>query len=126
MAKDLEMGYLLDFYGEVLTEKQREMLRQYYNDDLSLSEIGENFGITRQGCAGCHQAWRERAEGAGGKGRLCGALPPRAAEAGRAGAMVIDARFECTGPQGLTTTEYEHQLTKMLKLIRSIDEANES
>ena len=50
MAKDLEMGYLLDFYGEVLTEKQREMLRQYYNDDLSLSEIGENFGITRQGC----------------------------------------------------------------------------
>ena len=41
MAKDLEMGYLLDFYGEVLTEKQREMLRQYYNDDLSLSEIGE-------------------------------------------------------------------------------------
>ena len=26
MAKDLEMGYLLDFYGEVLTEKQREML----------------------------------------------------------------------------------------------------
>ena len=46
MAKDLEMGYLLDFYGEVLTQKQREMLRQYYNDDLSLSEIGENFGIT--------------------------------------------------------------------------------
>ena len=31
------------------TPKQREMLRQYYNDDLSLSEIGENFGITRQG-----------------------------------------------------------------------------
>ena len=40
--------------------------------------------------------------------------------------MVIDARFECTGPNGLTTTEYEYQLTKMLKLIRSIDEANES
>ena len=39
MAKDLEMGYLLDFYGDALTEKQREMLRQYYNDDLSLSEI---------------------------------------------------------------------------------------
>ena len=33
----------------MLTPKQREMLRQYYNDDLSLSEIGENFGITRQG-----------------------------------------------------------------------------
>ena len=54
MAKDFEMGYLLDFYGEVLTPKQREMLRQYYNDDLSLSEIGENFGITRQGA----QLWQ--------------------------------------------------------------------
>ena len=49
MAKDFEMGYLLDFYGEVLTPKQREMLNQYYNDDLSLSEIADNFGITRQG-----------------------------------------------------------------------------
>ena len=34
MAKDLEMSYLLDFYGEVLTEKQREMLRQYYNGEF--------------------------------------------------------------------------------------------
>ncbi len=49
MAKNLELSYLLDFYGNALTEKQREMMEQYYNDDLSLSEIGENFGITRQG-----------------------------------------------------------------------------
>jgi len=106
MAKDLEMGYLLDFYGEVLTEKQREMLRQYYNDDLSLSEIGENFGITRQGARDGEREVQQELE--------------------ELEQMVIDARFECTGPQGLTTTEYEHQLTKMLKLIRSIDEANES
>ena len=57
MAKDFEMGYLLDFYGEVLT----------------------------------------------------------------------DARFECTGPYAkLTTTEYVETLNKMLGLIRSIDEVNES
>lgn len=49
MGKDLELSYLLDFYGNVLTEKQRDVMEQYYNDDLSLSEIGENFGITRQG-----------------------------------------------------------------------------
>ena len=49
MAKNLEISYLLDFYGEMLTEKQRDMMEQYYNDDLSLSEIAENFGITRQG-----------------------------------------------------------------------------
>ena len=41
--------------------------------------------------------------------------------------LVIDARFECTGPGArLTTTEYAATLTKMLRLIRSIDEVNES
>lgn len=49
MSKNLEMSYLLDFYGNVLTEKQRDIMQQYYNLDLSLSEIADNFGITRQG-----------------------------------------------------------------------------
>lgn len=49
MAKNMEISYLLDFYGDVLTEKQREVMEQYYNDDLSLAEIAENFSITRQG-----------------------------------------------------------------------------
>ena len=41
--------------------------------------------------------------------------------------LVIDARFECTGPGArLPTTEYAATLTKMLRLIRSIDEVNES
>ena len=41
--------------------------------------------------------------------------------------LVIDARFECTGPNArLTTTEYAATLNKMLGLIRSIDEVNES
>lgn len=49
MSKNLEISYLLDFYGDVLTEKQRNVMEQYYNDDLSLAEIADNFGITRQG-----------------------------------------------------------------------------
>ena len=49
MAKNLEISFLLDFYGDVLTERQREVMEQYYNDDLSLAEIADNFGITRQG-----------------------------------------------------------------------------
>ena len=49
MSKNLEMSCLLDFYGEVLTEKQRDMMQQYFNMDLSLSEIADNFDITRQG-----------------------------------------------------------------------------
>ena len=47
--KDLSMSYLLDFYGDVLTDKQRDMMQQYFNMDLSLSEIADNFNITRQG-----------------------------------------------------------------------------
>ena len=49
MGKNLEISLLLDFYGDMLTEKQRDMVDYYYNDDLSLSEIAENEGITRQG-----------------------------------------------------------------------------
>ena len=49
MAKDLKISFLLDFYGEMLTQKQREVIEYYYNDDLSLAEIADNEGITRQG-----------------------------------------------------------------------------
>ena len=47
--KNLEIGYLLDFYGDVLSERKRTVLDYYYNDDLSLAEIAEDQGITRQG-----------------------------------------------------------------------------
>lgn len=49
LAKNYEIAILIDFYGEMLTAKQRDFLEYYYNDDLSLSEIAENEGITRQG-----------------------------------------------------------------------------
>lgn len=48
-AKDMTVGYLLDFYGEMLTERSRSIMEQYYGDDLSLGEIAENFAISRQG-----------------------------------------------------------------------------
>ncbi len=53
VQKDLGVSYLLDFYGDALTQKQREVMEQYYNDDLSLAEIAANFGITRQGVRDC-------------------------------------------------------------------------
>ncbi|MBR5473018.1 MAG: DNA-binding protein [Clostridia bacterium] len=49
MPKDLSVSALLDFYGPFLSEKQRNLLHHYYNEDLSLSEIAENEQITRQG-----------------------------------------------------------------------------
>ena len=47
--KNLGMGFLLDFYGQMLTERKRTVMNMYYNEDLSLSEISEEIGISRQG-----------------------------------------------------------------------------
>ena len=49
MPKNLEIALLLDFYGDMLTEKQRDVVELYYNEDLSLAEIASHSGITRQG-----------------------------------------------------------------------------
>ncbi len=47
--KNLNISVLLDHYGAMLTEKQRQVIDLYYNDDLSLAEIAEQEGISRQG-----------------------------------------------------------------------------
>ena len=49
MSKNLNMSVLMDFYGQLLTEKQQRSLEYYYNDDLSLGEIADETGISRQG-----------------------------------------------------------------------------
>lgn len=49
MAANIYVSELLDRYGALLSEKQQRILDGYYNNDLSLSEIAENEGITRQG-----------------------------------------------------------------------------
>jgi len=48
IEKKLLLGNLYDYYARLLTEKQREILDQYCMDDLSLVEISENLGISRQ------------------------------------------------------------------------------
>ncbi len=48
MEKNVKVSILCEIYGKLLTEKQLEVLNDYYNNDLSLSEIAENNHITRQ------------------------------------------------------------------------------
>lgn len=48
MDKKVEVSILIEIYGKLLTQKQLDILDGYYNMDLSLSEIAENNGITRQ------------------------------------------------------------------------------
>ena len=47
--KIYDISRLLDFYGEMLTERQQLAARLYYDDDLSLSEVAQELGISRQG-----------------------------------------------------------------------------
>ena len=48
VEKNIEISILSQIYKDILTEKQFEILDQYYNNDYSLSEIAENYNITRQ------------------------------------------------------------------------------
>ena len=48
LEEKVRISILLEIYGKLLTEKQQEILIDYYNNDLSLSEIAENNNITRQ------------------------------------------------------------------------------
>lgn len=48
MEENVQISILLQIYGKMLTDKQNEALEDYYNNDLSLAEISENIGITRQ------------------------------------------------------------------------------
>ncbi len=49
MSKNLEISVLFDYYGGMLTDKQRDVIDLYYNQDLSLAEIAEHEKISRQG-----------------------------------------------------------------------------
>ncbi len=49
MPKDLTVSLLLDFYGDVLPDGQKDAMDMFFNGDLSLSEISEISGLTRQG-----------------------------------------------------------------------------
>ena len=57
------LGYLLDFYGPLLTEHRRELARLYCEEDLSLSEIAEQLSITRQGVSDAIRKARAQLEG---------------------------------------------------------------
>ena len=49
MEKNVEVSLLFSFYGKMLTKRQADTVDLYYNDDLSLSEVGAELGISRQG-----------------------------------------------------------------------------
>ena len=49
LKKTIKITMLFDFYGSMLTEKQQQIIKSYFYNDLSLAEIADNIGISRQG-----------------------------------------------------------------------------
>ena len=49
IGKKVELAFLMAFYGGMLTEKQREVLSMHCEDDMSLGEIAQDAGVSRQG-----------------------------------------------------------------------------
>ncbi|HLS90955.1 MAG TPA: putative DNA-binding protein [Limnochordia bacterium] len=48
IEKTVRMSLLFDFYGQLLTQRQQEFFKLYYDDDLSLGEIASQYGVSRQ------------------------------------------------------------------------------
>lgn len=125
MAKNLEISYLLDFYGEVLTEKQRDALGQYYDDDFSLSEIAENLGITRQGVRDAIKHGEnsllelERKVGFAKRYRLVEEKLAALKE------LVSDAKYSSRTAYAGSYTDYNKTFNEMLALLESIEQQDE-
>ena len=99
-----QMALLFDFYGELLTEKQRVLFDLYYNQDFSLGEIAENEGISRQGVhdaiARAEQALRNYEEKTG-----CVARYYRTQEAMVAIAEAADLLKDSAAPEAILAVQ---------------------
>lgn len=123
MAKNLEISYLLDFYGEVLTPKQRDVLEQYYNDDLSLSEIAENFGITRQGVRDAIKHGEATLLELEQKVGFAARYRQMREGLNRMEGIVREAKFANSGSYGMSAVEMEKALDRLLAVIAGLNAA---
>ena len=86
MEKNVKISILNEFYGNLLTQKQYDFINDYYNNDLSLSEIAENNNITRQAVNDCLEKSRnllEKYESVVGKIELKNKLKQNLSELGQ-------------------------------------------
>ncbi len=108
--KDLEIALLLDFYGELLSDSRRHAAELYYNEDLSLGEVAEDMGITRQGVR--DHIERAKSQLATYEEKLGLAAKFREIEATIAN-VVPKLEVLCNGAEGETRAELEDIIKKV-------------
>ena len=118
--KNLEFSLLLDYYAPALTEKQREILAMYYNEDLSLAEIAENFGITRQGVRDAIK----RAEQQLTDMEACLGLARRFGEMREGLSKICDETLKIAefNRQYVLSDEIEESVSRIMELARQLSE----
>ena len=115
MENRMMQSMLLDFYGELLTERQRSCYDLHVNEDLSLSEIAEQSGISRQGVwdniRRAEQALREIEEKTGLVRRFT---------ALRQGLARVEKQVEALEAQA--SGELQSDLRQLLREVRQLEE----
>lgn len=122
--KNLVFSVLLDYYGPALTEKQREILTLYYDEDLSLAEIAETYGITRQGVRDAikhGEATLTDLENKLGNARRHQAMQ---ADLDRLQQLVMEVRC-CNSGLFTPVPQIARDTTEMLEIIRRLDTQEE-
>ena len=118
--KDMMFPVLLDTYGNLLTDRKREILDYYYNEDYSLSEISELTGISRQGVRDCIKKSEEEIYFFESKLNI--------AKKNREQAMVIDnisrLLVDLANATDASTKRKLDEIGSMLNTLRSIDKSD--
>ena len=98
MNEILEQTLLYDFYGELLTDHQKEIYEQFVLEDLSLSEIAEQAGISRQGVHDLVKRCQKTLEGYEAKLHLVGKFLSVREKVDRIGEILTEYEREKTDP----------------------------
>jgi predicted DNA-binding protein YlxM (UPF0122 family) len=117
VKKLVEVAILYDFYGKLLSEKQSTVIDLYYNYDLSLAEIGEELGISRQGVYDILKRAEENLYQYEETLQLVRRFYDSRKELERLYGLVIDVEEECKRGDIDMITDKVNQLKKALKKI---------
>lgn len=121
--KNMKFPLLLDTYGVLLTERKREILDYYYNDDYSLSEISELTGISRQGVRDSIKKSEEEIYGYESKLKI---VEKHEEAAGLCESVIakISLLMQCKDPAVSAQVEEILSLLERLKMITSAQSAD--
>lgn len=115
VEKKLRVGYLFEFYGQLLTEKQQDIMSMYVDEDLSLVEIGEALGATRQSIYDAIKRSKVHLEGYEEKLGLLEKLKVEGSKVDKALSMIAEV-IESEN----TDSETREKLSKATKILEAV------